>query len=990
MQSLLAAVGLGTQGLRKQGSATSAVWSSEEASLHLSGNLLPDFVAVAAATEQGIVKLEEEARSLEFASLQEALTLLRRWSQALRRRPRADEPLASFKAQFLRSRVLEKSLEAVRRNEKLRQVLLSTILTGSGTEQCSSRFSTDSLEDSCIEKSRPEDLAVELSNLLQLCLPKAAGPLVKPVLSAAVGDVPTDFVAAALAAVRKLKEDWTEVVRSQATRGLERRLDSLDYKLQKSVVAQGSSQESRHAITPGLGESAPAGMTASAGVSWQASHDHVVVLANLCEALSASRSQAENRACELSDTLRVLGSAAKGYVYNGSERDLPSKADCEAAIAAMVRRNVPGMQQGLRLLGLPHEPLLFTPGSELKLCGCDIRDAVNDMMAHWVEEDMDRFYGGLQQIQLRLLSSGDGCAPMAASCDLASPDTAKSKLKDSGFLDIDAIEASSIIPADRPRDRHHSFLPLESTSPSRTVQRLNLLMAGKPDVEGRSALLARRAAVAAERQEFLDRIRALDDELNLIDEQLKQSRLGVPTHPARHASMDTMDEKLSSSPREIPRELEFSPPARKAAAALSPAKLHLPQSSAMPLVQDLQCQLADVAEAVTGESQRTAERLRMQQQHRRAQLLTGLASYLECEATQVSAFDSVASSHDQTSKPSCSSRLSTGMSPAELVSASSQRVRAVSKRVETALLTDAWALGHAAVRLWPQVLTAGSRCRAKWVDGNHYDAEVQCILGDGAVLVNWLRPQVEDTLSVQDSNTDAGNKAILQQQPLVTVSESGGDDTCHRIIPRDEVHLVGRGCLRDPPEEVLAAQSLFRARHTADLVCVDCGRDGTNWASISFGTYVCDSCAEEHCRLGPRLSLMRSLDDGWGWPKHDLEPLRLGGNAAFRADESFPAVQNLPLTQRYMTRFAEHYRKQLDARCAGCAPPPALMLDVASSPLVGEFLTVCEAVAVAQHAMQRFEAAAQDAQRKLPVMLPRSGTGQMPSSLDESCSSERL
>jgi len=744
---------------------------------------------------------------------------------------------------------------------------------------------------------------------------------------------------------------------------LERKLDSLDYELQKLTVAQISSRDGRKASGSPLGDLCPVGTVLPPQGAWQASHDHVVVLATLCEALSASRSQAENRALEVSATLRVLGGAAKG-VGSSSQAfpDCPSKADCEAAIAAMVRRNMPGMQQGLRLMGLPDEPLSFVPGSELRLCGCDIRDAVNDMMAHWVEEDMDAFYKVLQQIKLTVLSSGDGntfSSVNSGSTSLPAEDDTYIPSECDSCGDIDATEAASFVPADRPHpvSLHHAG------STSHVQQQLPLPMseALNPKAAEKPALLARRAAITAERQQLLDRVSALDRELKGIDEELKASRVRAVAPHSENPSAGTVD----ATSAESSSALELNPPARKAAAAWSPAEPQWLPSPTKSLIQEFQGGLIHISEAVAGESQRVAERLRAQQHQRRSQLLTGLASYLAYEVSQVNG-----GVINGVGAPPVSGNHAGAMAAAEAVQASWRRVRALCKRVEVVASADGCAQGHA-LRLWPEVVTAGARCRAKWMDGGHYDAEVQCVLGDGTVLVNWLRPQIEDTYA-----------------PLVTVSESGGDDTCHRIVRREDIHLVGTGRLRDPPENVQAAQALFRTRSEADLACVDCGRGETTWASISFGTYLCSSCAEEHCRLGFRLSLVRRLDDGWGWPKHDLETLRHGGNNAFRADESYPAVRSMPLAQRYSTRFAEHYRKQLDARCSNCAPPPPLNSEVAASPAVSEFLTMLEAIALAKQSVQHFEAVVRAAQEALPTVLPRSNTDQGRLSARRSCGYE--
>lgn len=285
MRSLLTAVGLAPAAKPKpsrdhasratgsRGGTGEAAERRGRRSCEPSGDADVDLASVAAATEQGILVLEKEARSLDHASLEGALAVLQRWALGLRRRqPRPDEPLASFRAQFLRSHALEMSFEALRRNTVLRSALLDRpLFVSAGVLR---------------GRGPAEALLAELRGLLQLCLPRAAAPLAEPAMHAALAE-PPECAATALAAVRALKEDWAEVVLGQSTRGLERRLDALTYELQKSSV-----------------EGASGGAGRGARV---VSSDCVVVLASLCEALAKTQARADNRLAEASSALQALG-----------------------------------------------------------------------------------------------------------------------------------------------------------------------------------------------------------------------------------------------------------------------------------------------------------------------------------------------------------------------------------------------------------------------------------------------------------------------------------------------------------------------------------------------------------------------------------------------------------------------------------------------------------------------------------------------------------
>lgn len=78
---------------------------------------------------------------------------------------------------------------------------------------------------------------------------------------------------------------------------------------------------------------------------------------------------------------------------------LPGHDDCEMAISAMISRSSQGMKEGLRQLGLPDYPLDFVPGQKLKLCGHDVREAINSMIHHWMEEEQEQFYKDLRKVK---------------------------------------------------------------------------------------------------------------------------------------------------------------------------------------------------------------------------------------------------------------------------------------------------------------------------------------------------------------------------------------------------------------------------------------------------------------------------------------------------------------------------------------------------------------------------------------------------------------
>jgi len=807
MKSLLSIVGLGKSSHKFVLSEKTA---AKKAGVRFHDGELPDLSAVAAATEQAVHALEDEACGLEVASLQEAHSVLKGWSQGLRTQAcRENEALAaSFRVRFLRSNALERGLQALRRNVTFRK-----------------------------ELAADGSITLELLEVLHLCLPRGAVPLALAVVYAVpAGGATEDCANATLETLRVLREDWTVAAWSLAIRGLERRLNSLADELPRTVE--------------------------------EVAHDNVAILAVLCQALEHLRLAAEVRSTEASASLRSLGAFLTDYargVYGGADTafgeelsdQLPSRVECEAAIAAMVSKKTDCMRQGLRILGLPESPLVFTPGRELRLCGRDVREDVNTMMAHWVEENMDEFYSALRALRSAVRTRSEE----GNEQDAAPPTAASAVL----HVSVNALAHNS--------------------------------RAANSKTDMVDALRAERVNAVHERDSLLQKLHVLDTRIKGLDSQLAaevSAEASVAARPACSAILDA-----------------------------------------------LECVMSAVAAEARCEEEQSAEQI----QHRRLQLLMSLAAYIEMERKRVV-------------------ELSTGIHPGTtsnsdmdiLLDAALRRLEALCVHVEAAFGGS----GKYRVRLLPEkLLSVGAYCRARWIDGALYDAEVRCVPGDGAVVVDWLRPR-PDAMAGSDQ---------LGCRPLVTVSGCGGDDTIHRTVEQKDVYL--NDIHDSEAADVRAAVSaLLEARSLEDLICADCGMEGTDWASISFGVYLCHVCAGEHQRLGVCLSVVKRLDDGWGWSWQEFEHLRLGGNDAFRGClAGYPVVQAAPYMERYTSRFAEYYRHRLESLCMGIVPPSLLPAAAAAEPATGEFISGLEAAAAVREAISRFEATTSQARSQLPMRI---------------------
>jgi ADP-ribosylation factor GTPase-activating protein 1 len=102
--------------------------------------------------------------------------------------------------------------------------------------------------------------------------------------------------------------------------------------------------------------------------------------------------------------------------------------------------------------------------------------------------------------------------------------------------------------------------------------------------------------------------------------------------------------------------------------------------------------------------------------------------------------------------------------------------------------------------------------------------------------------------------------------------------------------------------------------------CCDCGEGEAVWASITHGIYLSIGAAGLHRSLGVKVSRVQSISmDSWK-PIH-LEMMRLGGNRKFKdflKEHCIP--EDMPIREKYNTRAAEWYRKNLNALAEGLEP----------------------------------------------------------------------
>jgi len=98
-----------------------------------------------------------------------------------------------------------------------------------------------------------------------------------------------------------------------------------------------------------------------------------------------------------------------------------------------------------------------------------------------------------------------------------------------------------------------------------------------------------------------------------------------------------------------------------------------------------------------------------------------------------------------------------------------------------------------------------------------------------------------------------------------------------------------------------------------NLRCFDCDASDPQWASVTFGVFICDACAGVHRDLGLNISFVRSLRyDVWNLKQ--LKVMTSGGN---RACQQFFAAYGMqkqtPASFKLKTKAAQYYAKLIAA-----------------------------------------------------------------------------